>query len=101
MEKGKDDYWDDWSDGKNEGSAIKSPSKSNNIKKVKKKTTTRKKRKGKSSILKGIFVLLVAAGLIIAVFFTPIMSNLQTLMGGGNIYPEKADFTIKRTITLE
>lgn len=101
MDNSKDDYWDNWSDKKDRSSVKKSPSKSYNVKKVKKKPTTKKNRKGKSSIFKGIFVLLVAAGLIIAVFFTPIMSNLQTLMGGGNIYPEKADFTIKRTIELE
>lgn len=100
MDNGKDDYWDDWSEKKEKQSVKKSPSKSNNIKKVKKKTTT-KKSKGKKNIFKGVFVLLVAAGLMIAVFFTPLLSNLQTLMGGCNIYPEKADFTIKRTIDLE
>ncbi len=102
MGNSKDDYWDNWSEEKENRTAKKSPSKSDNIKKVKKQPkVTKKKTKGKRNIFKGVFVLLVAAGLIIAVFFTPLISNLQTLMGGGNIYPEKADFTIKRTIDLE
>lgn len=100
MDDSNDDYWESWSESGNkkfgDSSNKSSTSKGYKINKVKKQP-----RKGKSNLFKGIFAILVAAGLIAAVFFTPFVSNLQTLLGGGNVYPEKADFTIKRTINLE
>ncbi|MFW6176478.1 MAG: transglutaminase-like domain-containing protein [Thermoplasmatota archaeon] len=99
MADSNDDYWENWnndSKGSHNKSYNDTPTKSYKINKVKKQP-----KKRKSNIFKGIFALLIAAGLIIAVFFTPIISNLQTLVGGGNVYPEKADFTIKREINIE
>ncbi len=99
MDNSKDDYWENWNEkdsNQYDNSYSDSPGKSYKINKVKKKPRSKKR-----NIFKGVFVLLIAAGLIIAVFFTPLISNLQNLMGGGGIYPEKADFTIKRTINLE
>lgn len=99
MADSNDDYWENWNKD-SKGSPNKSyndtPTKSYKANKVKKQP-----KKRKSNIFKGILALLIAAGLITAVFFTPFVSNLQNLLGGGNVYPEKADFSIKRTIDLE
>ncbi len=56
------------------------------------------KRKEKPKILKGV-VLLIIAGILIMVLILPLEGYLPHLWGGP-IYPEKARFTIQRTISL-
>ncbi|MFW6141570.1 MAG: transglutaminase-like domain-containing protein [Candidatus Saliniplasma sp.] len=66
----------------------------NNQKSTKKISTKRKKSNWK----KGLMVLILA-GLLISVFFTPLYTDVQNLWGGP-VYPEKANFSIHRTFDI-
>jgi len=57
-----------------------------------------KKKKKKSHWKKGL-ALLIIAGLLIFLFFNPIFS-FPSLFYGGPVYPEKAGFTIERTLRV-
>ncbi len=56
------------------------------------------KRRRKSNIVKGI-ALLIVAGILIMILILP-MGDYFPHLWGGPVYPERAKFTIERTITL-
>ncbi len=66
---------------------------------------TRKKPKApppkgkRTTRLKGLVIIIIAL-LLIAVFMSPLFGSFPDFWGGG-VYPEKAKFTIKRTIEME
>ncbi|MBS3816200.1 MAG: transglutaminase domain-containing protein [Candidatus Thermoplasmatota archaeon] len=65
------------------------------------KKSGKKRKKSKGSWLATIGVLLIVVLLIGAVFFTPFLDGLYGSWSGVGIYPEKADYTMKRTIKIE
>ncbi len=60
-----------------------------------KKTSTKSKKR---SWKKGL-VVLILAGLLISIFFTPLYVDLENLWGGP-VFPEKATFSIERTFHI-
>ncbi len=74
---------------------------SNRATKSSSKDRGKKRKKSSRSWLKSAVVLLIIVLLIGAVFFTPLFESFRLPGGGGRVYPEKADFTIQRTISLQ
>ncbi|MGM0406287.1 MAG: transglutaminase-like domain-containing protein [Thermoplasmatota archaeon] len=64
-----------------------------------KKKYSKKPPKKKNITWKKGIVILILAGLLIAVFFTPLYTDIQNLWGGP-VYPEKASFSIHRTFDI-
>ncbi len=64
-----------------------------------KKKYSKKPPKKKNNTWKKGIVVLILAGLLIAVFFTPLYTDIQNLWGGP-VYPEKAHFSIQRTFDI-
>ncbi len=56
--------------------------------------------KKKSSGLGAFLVLLLVVILIAAIFFTPLFNGFRFPWGSGRVYPERAEFVIRRDITL-
>ncbi len=61
----------------------------------------RRRKKSSRSWLKIIVVLFIFVLIIGVVFLTPLFEGFGVPWGGGRVYPEKADFTIQRTISFE
>ncbi|MEF8874030.1 MAG: transglutaminase-like domain-containing protein [Candidatus Thermoplasmatota archaeon] len=70
---------------------------------VNKKPTSKKSKGGKkrkSSGLRTALVLLLVFILIVAIFFSPLLDGLSFPWEGGRVYPEEAEYVLRRDITL-
>ncbi len=65
--------------------------------------STRKKRSGEkgASYIQRVIVLLIAFLILSALFLGPIMDFFYGPWGIGRVYPEEADYTIRRRITID
>jgi len=82
------------SNGKNNNNISENKKRHDNQKFTKKKSSKRKNDSWKKGI-----VVLILAGLLIAVFFSPLYPDIQNLWGGP-VYPERAHFSIQRTFDI-
>ncbi|MBS3790676.1 MAG: transglutaminase domain-containing protein [Candidatus Thermoplasmatota archaeon] len=66
------------------------------------RSSTREKRRGKkgTSYIQRVIVLLIAFLILTALFLGPIMDFFHGPWGVGRVYPEKADYTIGRRISI-
>ncbi|MBS3781102.1 MAG: transglutaminase domain-containing protein [Candidatus Thermoplasmatota archaeon] len=66
------------------------------------RSSTREKRRGKkgTSYIQRVVVLLIAFLILTALFLGPIMDFFNGPWGVGRVYPEKADYTIRRSINI-